>query len=287
MSRTYLKVAVAFLAALALLAPLHAADVHGTWAIHPGEAANRPELMLETSRDDHGHFETTQPFDLAELRGLTADQMHSASGAMVHFQIAREAGTFRCDGYFKQGEGAGTFVFHADPGYAAAMNSLGISDVDEDRQLSMAVFDVSSQYVRDMRSAGVNVHTAKDLISLRIFKVTPEYVRSLHSFGFNITEPHQLVKLRIFHIDADTIRGFQRIGYHPDADQLVKLSIFKVTPDFISQIGKLGYTNVPIEDLVKLRIFKIDPDYIRQMQSRGLKDLTIRKLVRLKIAGID
>jgi hypothetical protein len=282
-------VPVALLALFALAGPLSAADVNGTWAIHPGDSANRPQLTLETSRagDGHGHFQTSQPFDLAELRGLTPAQMASSAGTMVHFEIAREAGSFRCDGYFKQGQGAGTFVFHPNPGYASTMQSLGISGVDEDRQLSMALENVTTQYVRDIRAAGVQVQSAKQLIELRIFKVTPEYVHGLHSLGYSITDPHQLTKLRIFHVTTDTIRGFRQAGYQPTAEQLVKMSIFKVTPDFIAQIKKLGYSDVPVEDLVKMRIFKVDADYIRAMQSRGLKDLTIEKLVRLKIAGID
>ena len=277
----------ALLACFALVPSLAAADVTGTWAIHPGESGSRPELTLESSRDGHGHFQTSQPFDLAELRGLTSQQMASATGTMVHFEIAREAGSFHCDGYFKQGQGAGTFVFHPDAGYAATMHSLGISGIDEDRQLSMALFDVSSQYVRAIRAAGVDVHTAKQLISLRIFKVTPAYVGSLRSLGYTVTDPQQLVKLRIFHVTPDTIQGFQQAGYHPTTEQLVKLSIFKVTPAFITEIRKLGYADVPVEDLVKLRIFKVDADYIRAMQAHGLKDLTIEKLVRMKIAGID
>lgn len=287
MRRTHLNAILGLVVGLALAGSVRAADVSGTWAIHPGESANRPMLMLEASRGDHDHFQTSQAFDLSELRGLTAGQMASSSGTMVHFEIVREAGTFRCDGYFKQGEGAGTFVFHPDAGYAAKMASLGITGMDEDKQLSMAVFDVNSSYVRDIRAAGVEVHEAKELVSLKIFHVTPEYVRDLRSAGLAISDPHELVKLRIFHVDANSVRGFEQAGYHPDAAQLVKLSIFKVTPDFISQIGKLGYTNVPIHDLVQMRIFKVDPDYIRSMQARGLKDLTVAKLVRLRIAGID
>lgn len=278
---------IAFLVSMAAPTPRAAAQSTGTWAIHPSDTAGQVQMRLETTNESRGNFDFSRRVALSGLRGLTVAQMASPSGATVHFQMAREAGTIVCDGYFKQNAGTGTFVFHADPRFVPAMRALGITDIDQSRLLSMALLDVTTGYTRQMKAAGVNVRTGKQLVELRIFDVTPEYVGDLRSLGYDITQPRELTKFRIFHVTPDTIRSLQSAGYHPDAQELVKMSIFKVTPEFIGQVKQLGYTNVSVGDLVKMRIFHVTPEYIREMRSRGLKDLTIENLVKLRIAGID
>jgi hypothetical protein len=287
MRKAFVAVTIALFASVVLLVPRAAAQTSGTWAIHPSESASQVQIRLEATKDDHGNFDFSHRVALSELHSLTAAQMASSSGATVHFQIVREAGTITCDGYFKRNDGAGTFVFHADPRFLPTMHALGIMDIDESQLLSMAVMDVTTGYTRQMKAAGVDVQTGKQLIDLRIFDVTPEYVHDLRSLGYTVTDPRELTKFRIFHVTPDSIRSLQSAGYRPDAEELVKMSIFKVTPEFIDQVKQLGYTNVPVEDLVKMRIFHVTPDYIREMRSRGLTDLTIEKLVKLRIAGID
>jgi len=287
MRKAFATFTFALLVSMAGLVPRAAAQSSGTWAIHPSKTAGEVELRLQASDEGDGNIDISRSVKLAELRGLTAAQMASASGGNVHFEIAREAGTLACDGYFRQQQGAGTFAFHADPRFAPAIQALGISGVDQRRLLSMAFVDVTTAWTRQMKAAGVQVETAKQLIEMRIFRVTPEYVRDLRSLGYTVTDPRQLTKLRIFHVTPDSIRSLQSAGYHPDVEDLVKMSIFKVTPEFIAQVKQLGYTNVPVDDLVKMRIFHVTPDYIRTMRSRGLKDLTIEKLVKMRIAGIN
>lgn len=277
----------ALLALLALAVPRAEAQSHGTWAIHPAENGSTLRLRLETSNAEHGSFDISRPLKLAELRGLTTAQMAAPSGATVHFRIVREAGTFTCEGYFKQRRGGGTFTFRANPQFGPALRALGISGVDQNRVRAMALLDVTTGWTRQLRAAGVNAHTAGQLVKMGIFRVTPEYARSLRSLGYTATEPKELVKFRIFHVTPDSIRQLRKAGYHPDAHQLVKMSIFKVTPEFINQVKQLGYAHPTIDELVKMRIFHVTPEYVRTMRSRGLKNLTIEKLVRMRIAGID
>jgi hypothetical protein len=277
----------ALLVSMAGLVPRAAAQSSGTWSIRPSETSGEVHLRFQASDAGQGNFDISRSVKASELRGLTTAQMASQAGTTVHFEIVREAGTFACDGNFRQEHGAGTFVFHANPRFALALQALGISGTDQASIRSMAFVDVTTDWTRQMKAAGVDVHTAKQLVEMRIFDVTPDYVRDLRKLGYTITEPRQLTKLSIFHVTPDSIRGLQQAGYHPDAEQLVKMSIFKVTPEFIAQVKQLGYTNVPIDELIRMRIFRVTPDYIRTMRSRGLKDLTVDKLVRMRIAGIN
>jgi hypothetical protein len=286
MRKRFAAVPLAFFALLAVLVPGAAAQSSGTWSVEPAEKTGVLQLRLEASNAQHGSFDMSRPLKLTELQGLTAAQMASPSGETVHFQIVREAGTFVCDGYFKQRRGSGTFTFHENPRFAPALRAMGITGVDQRKVWSMAFLDVTTAWARELKAAGVNVHTAEQLVKMGIFRVTPDYVRSLQSLGYTVTEPNELTKLRIFHVTPDSIRRLRQAGYHPDTRQLVKMSIFKVTPEFIRQVKQLGYENVMVEDLVRMRIFHVTPEYIRTMHSRGLKDLTIEKLVRMRIAGI-
>jgi len=68
----------------------------GTWSIEPADwkperAASGPMVQLTLSgRSGHGHWNSSMPITLGELRGLGAEQMKGAAGA-VNFQIVRDA----------------------------------------------------------------------------------------------------------------------------------------------------------------------------------------------------
>ena len=44
-----------------------------------------------------------------------------SAGSHVQFQLIRDAGTFNCEGWFKDGKGSGHFVFSASPAFAAEL----------------------------------------------------------------------------------------------------------------------------------------------------------------------
>ena len=69
----------------------------------------------------------------------------------VHFTITRDAGKIDCEGFLNDGEGAGLFHFQPDPNYPREMQSLGFS-VDDEKQFSMAVQDVSLEFAKQMKN---------------------------------------------------------------------------------------------------------------------------------------
>src|SRR5579871_6853395 len=68
----------------------------------------------------------------------------------VHFTITRDAGKIDCEGFLKDGEGAGLFHFHPDANYPREMQSLGFP-IDDEKQYAMAIQDVSLEFARQMR----------------------------------------------------------------------------------------------------------------------------------------
>ena len=61
-----------------------------------------------------------------QLEGLTASQLTGAGGP-VQFNVRRDAGTFTFEGVIRNGVGAGTFSFTADPAFPAEMAKRGFA----------------------------------------------------------------------------------------------------------------------------------------------------------------
>jgi hypothetical protein len=204
--------------------------VTGLWTAEPatGKAApgNGPlvQLALSRRRGTHGRSQHSNPVALAELRGLTAEQM-SAGASSVSFTLERDAGRLSFEGTFRAGEGAGHFTFAPRPEFVAAMRGLGYA-LDDEKLYSMAVLDVSRQFVRELDTLGYSRLDLDDLVSLRIHGATPDFVREMQSLGQS------------------------RLS----AEDLVSLRIHGATPEFVRQLRALGYELVSAEDLVSMRI---------------------------------
>src|SRR5438552_19217074 len=112
----------------------------GDWTIRRSEIPGKVEFSLMNSRAGH-HFHASSDFS-----GL---DFSKAGRQEVHFTIARDAGKFECEGFVRDGEGAGLFHFMADAKYAQEMKALGFDRIDEDRQWEMAIHDVSLKFARD------------------------------------------------------------------------------------------------------------------------------------------
>jgi hypothetical protein len=64
---------------------------------------------------------------LARVPELTPDR-NRAAPSTVHFEIARDAGTFVCDGRVGNGDGAGLYDLKLDPTYGDALASAASAD---------------------------------------------------------------------------------------------------------------------------------------------------------------
>ena len=189
-----------FILVFAFAVPAQAADTTGTWAIQDVQVANRVQFSLQVTGGGKSTFQSSSEFDMSQVDGLTMAQMASPSGTIVRFDIMREAGTFICEGYFKAGNGAGTFIFKPSPSFVSQMATLGFSDVGEDMLFSMAVHDIGMRYAAEIQAMGLKVPTASKLIAMRIHGVTPGYVRKMQARWPEITLD-QLISLRIHGID--------------------------------------------------------------------------------------
>ena len=241
----------------------------GDWTIHRSDVPNKVEFSLMDSRAGH-HFHYSSDWPVSDFSGLDLSKTERQE---VHFTISRDAGKFECQGFLQDGEGAGLFHFVADAQYSQEMKSLGFEKIDSDRQLAMAIHDVSLKFAKEMkaeslqgldtdkliafrihgvtrefieslRSAGLNVSDSDKLIAFRIHGVSPQFVADIRSAGLHISDDDKLIAFRIHGVSPEMIRTLRQAGYSPDADKLIAMRIHGATPEWVEQLKREGYDHV-------------------------------------------
>jgi hypothetical protein len=283
----------------------------GDWTIRKSNEAGKVEFSL---REHHhgGDSSNESEWPASSFPGVD----FSKSGRQdVHFTVTRDAGKIECEGFLNNGDGAGVFHFQPDASYAGEMHALGFP-VDEEKQYSMALHDVSlefagqmknehladldtdkliafrifrvdSAFIEELRSAGLNISDSDKLVAFRIHGVTPQMVRSLHQAGYSPDED-MLVAMRIHGVTPEWIEELKKRGYdHVDLEQLIAFRIHGVSPEFIEKVQGLGYPHPEPDELVAMRIHNVTPEYISGLRARGMQNLSIDQLVSLRIHGID
>ena len=292
------------------------ADTHGdvrggNWTIQRSDEADKVEFSL-IERRNLGRSESESTWPQSAFTGVDFSKPGRQD---VHFTIKRDAGTFECEGFLDNRDGAGIFHFQPNPNYAGEMQKIGFS-IDEEKQYEMAVQDVSLEFARQMknekladldadkliafrifgvnsafigalRKEGLNIDDSDKLVAFRIHGVSPEMVRSLHQAGYTPSED-TLVAMRIHGATPEWMAELKKDGYdHIDLEKLIAFRIHGVSPDFIEKLQKLGYSHPDPDELVAMRIHGVTPEYIADMRSRGMRDLSIDQLVSMRIHGID
>src|SRR5271154_7618373 len=141
----YVLVAAMLVGALVAKA---ADSLSGSWTIQHSDEARKVQFAL-IRNDRRGNSTQESDWPLSIFVGLDLSQPGKRD---VHFTITRDAGRFDCEGYVKDGEGAGIFHFFAEPKYAAEMKAMGFEVADTDKQFSLAVMDVTTAFAKQMQS---------------------------------------------------------------------------------------------------------------------------------------
>src|SRR6266567_173143 len=283
----------------------------GDWTISKSDEAGKVEFSLIEHRH-HGQSSHQSDWPASSFQGVDFSKPRRQD---VHFTIARDAGKIECEGFLNNGEGAGLFHFQPDANYPREMQALGFS-VDDEKQFSMAVMDVTLDFAKQMKNEHLSDLDADKLIAFRIFHVDSAFIQELRAEGLKISDSDKLVAFRIHGVTAQMIRSLHQAGYSPDEDTLIAMRIHGATPEWMEQLKKLGYDHIDLEkliafrihgvspefiqklqsmgyshpdpdDLIAMRIHNVTPEYIADMKSRGIHDLSIDKLVSMRIHGID
>lgn len=269
---------------LALAPSSHAAEAFkGNWTVSSSKEPGQVRFGLIYRRDG-GHSQSEMDWPLTELKGL---DLATSAKHDVKFSITRDAGRIDCEGYVRDGEGAGLFHFTPDVQFPKAMSSLGFNGVDDEMQFAMAVHDVSLEFARAIKAEKLSRLTTEMLLAFRIHDVTPQFIREIRAAGLTADDSDKLVAFRIHGVTPDWVSDVRKWGLKVSEDELIAFRIHGVTPAFIASVEKLGYRSLESEQLIAMRIHGVTPEYINDMKARGLKNLTIDQLVNLRIHDID
>jgi hypothetical protein len=193
-----------------------------------------------------GQHDSSDGISLNELQGLTRQQAFGAK-TEVNFRLVREAGTFQCEGYFREGNGAGHWTLTPSQSFISAMRERGYDNLSEDDLFSAALFDINIKGIEDLKAAGYDRLSFKELVEASIFKVTGDFAREMRSAGFENLSLKQLVEARIFKIDGRYAKEVQEMGFgRQPLKTLVEMRIFKITPEFISEMRSMGFENLTL-----------------------------------------
>lgn len=277
--------AVAICAVIVLVA--QAADttspITGSWRLNnwtPGRDRVQLELtrMTLTSR-----WSQSSDYPIEDLRGLTADQLHSLHSA-VHFEVARDPGVLVCEGSVTAGAGGGTFQFSPSAAFAAEMRRMGYGDLNEDTLFSMLMHDVNLVFVRAVQKSGLRDVSAGKLIALRIHGIAPEYISEVRSLGYDYSAD-DLIRLRIHGVQTPFLRDLKKAAYNLDSEEVVNLRIHGVDSDYIRGLSEARYQLSP-EEIVKLKIHGVDPNFVRDLKSAHY-EFSPDDIVKLRIHGVS
>lgn len=262
--------------------------ITGEWiASLKTDEADKINLSFHYRSPRGGMNNSGKNFSFGELQGLTREQTAGAR-TEVNFRLVREAGTFQCEGFFKENRGAGFWTLTTNQNFVAAMRSRGYDNLSENDLFSAAFHDLSAKFIDDLKSAGFDRLTFNELNEASIFRVTPEYIREMKSAGYDNLTIRQLIEARIFKIDSQYIKEVQAMGFgRQTMRELVEMRIHKITPEFISRMRSMGFDNLSFRELTELSVHKVTPEFVSGIKAEGYASISPREAIELKIHRVD
>ena len=289
----------------------------GQWRLNNWMPGDSLQLTMKYhAKSTHWKWGSSQP--IADLHGLTLDQLHAARAA-VKFTLERDAGAFVFEGTVMLGVGSGDYRFVADPTFKAKLEAIGYDVTGEDDVsiMLMAVRDISIAYAGEVKRSGLRDVAVRDLVRLRDHGVDLEFIRDLTMIGYANLSADDVVRLRDHGVESGFIRTLKTSGY-PDlpaddivslrdhgvdsryvegladsgygkttADDIVRLRDHGIEPAFIKDLLVARPGSYSVDEIIKLREHGVDPRYVARIQEAGFKDLTVDQIVRLREHGVD
>ncbi len=282
----------------------------GTWEVRPTDTKGMVHLRIVELNSSTG---TNVPIE--QLEGLTGVQLTGAGGP-VKFTVRRDAGSFTFEGVMRNGVGAGTFSFTANPNFPEELAKRGFTRPTQSEQYQLARYDVGfafldelnrqgytkpqtadlvragqhgvqATYLREMGALGYRLGTLEPLITLRDHGITPEYVRQMAEQGYKGLSAEDIQKARDHGITPEYVRAMREGGYGslPMAE-IIKARDHGITSEYVRGMRDAGYSQLPLPDLINLRDHGITPEFIRELGSAGYAKLPQDLVLRVRDHGV-
>ena len=261
----------------------------GQWIIEPAREANGLHLTLMYSSEKRGRGQNMNSFNISpdQLRGLTSAQVMSA-GTNVQFQLARDAGTFNCEGWFKGGRGSGTYVFASSAAFVAELKRRSYDAPTEAQLFRLAMSDTGLALLDELQAQGYDRPTLDQLVRMGDHGVRVEYVRALKAQGYAVQSVDLLVRMVDHGVTIDFIKELEALGYKQlPVETLVRTVDHGVTPDYVRDLAALGHRDLPLEQLTRLVDHGVNVRFIKEIEAAGYGHPPLDQLVRMQDHGVN
>jgi beta-lactamase regulating signal transducer with metallopeptidase domain/ribosomal protein L7Ae-like RNA K-turn-binding protein len=255
-------------------------STNGTWSVQPSEKSGEVYFEMRQLHSSNGH---TVP--LSQLEGLTTAQMNA--GGTVKFLLRRDAGSFACEGVFRDGVGGGAFTYAANPAFADELAKRGVARPSARQQFEMAKSNLSLALVDDLRAQGYQTPTPDQLVQAGHHGVTGGYVREMGALGYKVGTIDALIALRDHGVSPDYVQGMLAEGLPKmSADDLVRTRDHGVTPEYVRALRGFGFGSLSVDEIVNARDHGVSAAYVTSMHDLGYK-LTLGELVTARDHGVS
>src|SRR5258708_4872770 len=189
--------------------------------------------LRQESWEGRGSWNSSFNIQLSDLRGLNQSQVMS-NGAVVQFQLVRDAGTLNCEGWFKDGKGAGHYTFTPNQSYVSELRRRGYDAPTDEQQFTMAVHNVSYALMDELSAQGYDRPSLDTLVRTGTHGVNIEYVREMGGLGFRLKSVESLVRMRDHGVGPKFIKELNALGYN----QLSAEEYVRVRDHGVNKIGR-------------------------------------------------
>jgi len=228
----------------------------GQWLVDRGDSPGLVRLTLRYGVRPENDSWTSNDVPLRQLEGLPADAWRG-SGVVVHFRIARDAGTLACDGWFAAGKGSGHFEYTPNPQFVSDLARRGIGTPSPKQQLEMTMANLGIDLVDELSRQGYERPRVDDLARMATHGVDLEYLKALDSAKYRLGDPAALIRMRDHGVDSD----------------------------FIAELAAAGYNHLPAEELVRVRDHGVDGDFIADLRDAGYRGEITEARPRARLVG--
>jgi beta-lactamase regulating signal transducer with metallopeptidase domain len=254
----------------------------GTWEIRPTDTDGVVHLRLVEVNSSSG---SNVPIE--QLEGLTAAQI-AGTGGPIQFRLKRDAGTFTFEGVVRNGVGAGTFSFAADPNFPAELAKRGFARPAAGEQYQMARHDVGFAFVDELNKQGYSKPETSELVRAGQHGVQVTYLRDMGALGYRLGSLDPLIKLRDHGVTPDYVRELAALGYKGlSADDLRQARDHGITPDYVKAMTDAGYGSLRMEELINARDHGVSADFVRGLGDAGHRKLPLEQVIRVRDHGVS
>ena len=260
------------------------------WLIEHSTSDGKLQLTLRVRRErkdgDFSFNNTGFGITPDQLTGLTREQMMSASGTNVSFQLKRDAGTFNFEGWFKQGNGSGHFTFTPNSSFSGELAKLGFGRATDEQLLSLAMGDTGFAFINELKAQGYDTATVEQLVRMSNHGVRLEYLQGLKSLGLPVKTTELVVRMKDHGVSLNFIREINGLGYtNLSPEDLVRTKDHGVSAKYINEFVAAGYDRSSLEEWVRLKDHGVSMTFVTELKELGYERIALDELRRMKITA--